>query len=113
MWKQQYHCAVAAQKMNSFLSTYSVHYTHYLYFYFCCKSATTAILIDNQRITSDSNVAAMAANHEFNTKLTLQASLLWLKRIAMEPQMVKMVSITIDKLQKNKPCFDVKQGLRL
>lgn len=31
----------------------------------------------------------------------------------MEPQMVKMVSITIDKLQKNKPCFDVKQGLLL
>jgi hypothetical protein len=42
----------------------------------------------------------MAANHEFNTKLTLQASLLWLKRIAMEPQMIKKVRITIDKLQK-------------
>jgi hypothetical protein len=113
MWKQQYHCAVAAQKMNSFLSTYAVHNTLYLYFYFCCKSATTAILIDNQRITSGSNVAAMAANHEFNTKLTLQASLLWLKRIAMEPQMIKKVSITIDKLQNNKPCSLWKQGLRL
>jgi hypothetical protein len=42
----------------------------------------------------------MAANREFNTKLTLQASLLWLKRMAMEPQMIKKVSITIDKLQK-------------
>ena len=69
-------------------------------FYFCCKSATTAILIDNQRITSDSNVAAMAANREFNTKLTLQASLFWLKRMAMGPQMIKKVNITIDKLQK-------------
>lgn len=58
-------------------------------------------------------MAAMAANREFNTKLTLQASLFWLKRMAMEPQMIKKVNITIDKLQKNKPCFDVKQGLRL
>ena len=102
MWKQQYHCAVAAQELNSYLSTFAVHNTLYLYFYFCCKSATAAILVDNQRITSDSNVAAMAANHEFNTKLTLQASLFWLKSIAKEPQMVKMVSITMDKLQKNK-----------
>ena len=71
--------------MNSILSTYAVHNAHYLYFYFCCKSATAAILIDNQRITSGSNVAVMAANREFNTKLTLQASLFWLKRMAMEP----------------------------
>lgn len=86
--------------MNSILSTYAVHNTHYLYYNFCCKSATTAILIDNQRITSGSNVAVMAVNCELNTKLTIRASLFWLKRMAMEPQMIKKVSITIDKLQK-------------
>jgi hypothetical protein len=37
---------------------------------FCCNSATTAILADNQLVASGSKVADVAANSDFNRKLT-------------------------------------------